>query len=143
MKCILATDGSEASEKAARWVREHFPLTSDSRVFLIYVFPLPPDLETYSHLVELPQDPADERVRDIAAPVIAKAREALGTVDAEVFDVTLIGNPAEEIVSFATAQHADLIVSGHHGQGLRKEVVLGCVSNAIAHTARCPVLIVR
>ena len=143
MKCILTTDGSEASNKAVRWVTDNLPLTGESKVFLVYVFPIPPDMETYSHLISLPRDPADKRVRNIAEPIIEKARETLGEVEAQVFEVILVGNPAEEIVSFATAQNADLIVTGHHGLGLRREVVLGCVSNAIAHRALCPVLMVR
>ena len=143
MKCVLATDGSEASLKAATWAAQYLQFDTETKLFLIYVFPLPPDSETYSHLVSLPKDASDERIVQISQSVLERTREALGDLDAQIYEVTLVGNPAQHIVEFASLQTADLVVTGTRGHSPRVELCLGSVSNAIAHRALCPVLIVR
>ncbi len=70
-------------------------------------------------------------------------RKVLGDLDAQVHEVTLVGNPAQNIVEFASSQKADLVVTGTHGHSPGVELCLGSVSNAVAHRALCPVLIVR
>lgn len=143
MKYILATDGSEASLKATTWTVQNLPFDAETELFLIYVFPLPPDIEAYSHIVSLPKDASDERVTQIAQSVMESTREALGDLDALVYEVVLVGNPAHNIVEFATSQSADLVVTGNHGHSPSMELCLGSVSNAVAHRALCPVLIVK
>jgi len=143
MKCILTTDGSEASLKAVTWAVQHLQFDAETVLFLIYVFPLPRDVETYSHLVSLPKDASDERVVQISQSVMERTRKVLGDLDAQVHEVTLVGNPAQNIVEFASSQKADLVVTGTHGHSPGVELCLGSVSNAVAHRALCPVLIVR
>lgn len=143
MKYVLATDGSEASLKAATWAVEHLSFDAGTELFLIYVFPLPSDIEAYSHWVSLPKDASDERVTRTAQPALRRTVEVLGDLEAKIHEVTLVGNPAQNIVEFATAQSADLVVTGTHGHSPRVELCLGSVSNAVAHRSLCPVLIVR
>lgn len=143
MKCVLATDGSKASLKAATWAVQYLPFDAETELFLLYVFPLPPDVEAYSHLVSLPKDASDERVAQISQSVLERTREALGDLDAQIYEVTLVGNPAQNIVEFASLQKADLVVTGTHGHSPEVELCLGSVSNAVTHRALCPVLIVR
>nr|WP_319538165.1 universal stress protein [uncultured Methanospirillum sp.] len=54
-----------------------------------------------------------------------------------------IGEPSVEIVAIAKKEMADLIVIGSRGLGAIKGVLLGSVSQKIAQTAPCPVMIVR
>jgi len=143
MRYVLATDGTECSLKAATWVAKNLRIGPDSELFLVYVFPLPPEVETYSHLVCLPKDASDERVAQIAQPIMNRTREALGDLEAKVYDVVLVGNPPHDIVETATTQKADLIITGTRGLSPRTELCLGSISNAVAHRALCPVLIVR
>jgi len=143
MKYVLATDGSEASLKAATWAIQHLNFNGETQLFLIYVFPLPSDVEAYSHWVSLPTDASDERVVQISQSVMERTRKALGDLDVQIHEVTLVGNPAQNIVEFAIAQTADLVVTGTHGHSPGVEVCLGSVSNAVAHRVLCPVLIVR
>lgn len=54
-----------------------------------------------------------------------------------------VGHPDETIVRFATDHHADLLVLGSRGEGGFERMLVGSVSNYVAHHANCPVLIVR
>jgi nucleotide-binding universal stress UspA family protein len=53
------------------------------------------------------------------------------------------GNPSALIVAFAGRNEIDLIVLGSLGQGASTSLLLGSVSNSVAHDANCPVLVMR
>jgi nucleotide-binding universal stress UspA family protein len=55
----------------------------------------------------------------------------------------LVGNPAEEILSFAKSWEADLIVTGRRGFGKLKSLLLGSTSNKITQHAECSCLTVK
>lgn len=143
MRYIVATDGSEASLKAARFlVRQSCPGPKDE-LFVIYVFPLPSDPECYDGVVSLPTRADDERVAEVARPILANTVEALADLESQINEVVLVGNPAKEIVEFAMNLSVDLVVAGTRGRSPAKKLYLGSVSSALAHRAPCPVLIVR
>jgi len=58
------------------------------------------------------------------------------------FDVRL-GHPAHEIIEFAKAEKADLIVIASHGYSGIKRFLLGSVAEMILRHAPCPVLVLR
>ena len=143
MRYIVATDGSESSLKAARFLVQHSCPGPEDEIFAIYVFPLPSDPECYEGVVSLPTEAGDDRVAAVAGPILAKTLEVLAEVESKVNEVVLVGNPAEEIVQFAMNLGVDLVVAGTRGRSPRKELYLGSVSNALTHRAPCSVLIVR
>lgn len=53
------------------------------------------------------------------------------------------GDAADEIVSLAAANKADLIVLGTHGRSGLSRALLGSVAEAVLRTAPCPVVTVR
>jgi nucleotide-binding universal stress UspA family protein len=53
------------------------------------------------------------------------------------------GHPAETIVRIAEEKPSDMIIIGSRGLGGFAEMLLGSVSNYVAHHANCPVLVVR
>jgi nucleotide-binding universal stress UspA family protein len=143
VRYLVATDGSSSSLKAARFLVGHFCPGGDDEIFVTYVFPLPPDPDCYDGIAQLPASSSDPRVVAVAAPVLARTREALGTIGSNVREVCLVGNPAQEIVEFAMNLGVGLIVTGTRGRSLARELYLGSVSNALVHRAPCSVLIVR
>ena len=143
MRYIVATDGSEPSLKAARFLLEHSCPGLEDEIFVIYVFPLPSDPKCYEGVVSLPTEASDDRVAKVARPVLEKTVKELIDTEGRVNEVILVGNPAKEIVEFATNLSVDLIVTGTRGRSPAREVYLGSVSSALTHRAPCSVLIVR
>jgi nucleotide-binding universal stress UspA family protein len=59
-----------------------------------------------------------------------------------VTDLTLSGDPARELVTYANRVGADLIAAGSHGHGFITRLVVGSVTTKLLRTSTCPVLIV-
>ena len=55
----------------------------------------------------------------------------------------IFGHDAKEIVDFAQKGKFDLFVIGARGRGTIKQMLLGSVSNAVVHSSKIPVLIVK
>ena len=89
--------------------------------------------------------PTEEELQERAEKLLA---EALDTITKEkpnlkVTTKTHIGRPAEKIVETCIDDSIDLIVIGGEGLGGIKERILGSVSDKVAHTAPCPVTIIK
>ncbi|MEJ2189166.1 MAG: universal stress protein, partial [Acidobacteriota bacterium] len=100
MRYIVATDGSNASIKAARFLMEHSCPGAEDEIFVIYVFPLPTDPECYDGVVSLPTQASDERIARVAAPILENTVSVVCGTGSAVNEVVLVGNPAKEIVEF-------------------------------------------
>ena len=55
----------------------------------------------------------------------------------------VFGHEAKEIIDFAQKKKFDLIVIGARGRGTIKQMLLGSVSNAIVHSSKIPVLVIK
>jgi nucleotide-binding universal stress UspA family protein len=55
----------------------------------------------------------------------------------------LVGDPVDEIVDFAKAQDADLIIMNTHGSKGLEKIMLGSVAEHVLKRAHCPVLIMN
>lgn len=77
--------------------------------------------------------------RDLDALLRPDDRNELNAVGAIATGV----NPAETIVGYAKANSIDLIITGTHGRGGLKHLLLGSVAERVVRTAPCPVLTVR
>jgi nucleotide-binding universal stress UspA family protein len=72
--------------------------------------------------------------------LVAKAKAAGVRTSSALLD---IGVTHEQIVRFARAKRADLIVMGTHGRSGLTRALLGSVASRVLAAARCPVLTVR
>ena len=85
-----------------------------------------------------PVPEAAQGVQESLAALAASVRES----GLECQTVHLEGNPADEIVDYATKIGADLIVMGTHGRGGLRRLLLGSVAEKVLRAACCPVLVV-
>jgi nucleotide-binding universal stress UspA family protein len=141
---LLASDGSAGAHKAAEAavsLAQKFETSLDVlNVFDVYT-PLPGFPVQEGELIAdvrpatLEERVLEEVMHDVRG--IAQGAKVHCTFHQEK------GHHAEAIVRFAEQHQTDLIVMGSRGRGAFKSLLLGSVSDKVAHHAPCPVLIVR
>lgn len=138
MKILLATDGSEYSEEAARSLL-CMDLTVDDEIMLVHVvswIPFQYDAESYySSLKKIKQD--------VAPRIIDAALEVLSPVKARLSTAIIDGAPERYIVEAAESGDMDLIVMGARGIKGLKSLLIGSVTKAVTLHASRPVLVVK
>ena len=146
-KLLLATDGSEYSNKAIAFTARLLEKTP-CKVTLLTVFeepvyPMPQDEITPPLQTIPPYEDMREAFLDGAEVMLEKAKAPLREAGVEVETMVRFGHPATEILSELDEGGYEMIVMGSHGRHVFGEVLLGSVSYRISHHAKCPVLIVR
>jgi nucleotide-binding universal stress UspA family protein len=122
---LIPTDGSQYSLAA---VRHYLAMRSPgSTVTLLAVLP-----------VERKEAPESDLQQDIASHV-AEARKLLTDAGIRADVATAFGDPATEIVRFATEGGFEHIVMGRRGRGGVARMVLGSVSEKVTKEAPIPV----
>jgi nucleotide-binding universal stress UspA family protein len=148
MRVLLATDGSESSELAARSIAERpWPAGTEIRLLSVVELILPGTLGLLespfidSAFVESARAQAMKRSQD----AIAQGRQTLSTVGLDVSESisVLLATPKAVILDEAARWGADLIVVGSHGHHGLDRFLLGSVSETIAMHAGCSVEVVR
>lgn len=91
----------------------------------------------------LPGDAEDqEKARQAAEELTLKAASQLGEAQPASITVRAVtGFPAEELIK--ASGDADLLVVGSRGAGGFAKLIMGSVSDQVAHHAHCPVAVVR
>jgi nucleotide-binding universal stress UspA family protein len=151
-KVLLATDGSECSEQAARSLAERpWPAGTEIRVLSAVELILsasralfqPPFID--SAVIESAQAQAMKRAQD----AITRAREILSSsVTTSQLNVSeavsvLLDSPQTIVLNEAAEWGADLIVLGSHGHRGVDRFLLGSVSESVAMHAGCSVEVIR
>lgn len=147
MKLLLATDGSECSEQAARSVGSR-PWPKGTEVRVLSVVELSASWFTGSTPAYL--DP--EAVETLRSKTMQHARDAVATAEKIIADagLTVRGDVAipsaaakQVIITEAAEWGANLIVLGSHGLRRGSRFLLGSVSEPVALHAGCSVEIIR
>jgi nucleotide-binding universal stress UspA family protein len=148
MRILLATDGSDSSDRAARSIAERpWPAGTEVRVLNVVELTLP----TTRALLEPPFVDAAlmETLRGEAMKksqaAVDSARQTLSAAGLEVSDSisVLLTGPKTLILEEAQAWAADLIVLGSHGRRGVDRFLLGSVSEGVALHASCSVEVIR
>ena len=141
-KVLLAIDGSEESDLAARAAAEVAEGTG-CELHVVYVEPLPNfmkdgagapayDRQLYGMI--------EKEGRETLRKVVWRVKVAGGAV-AEAH--LRMGAVADEIVRLADGLEADLVVVGSRGLGRITRALVGSVSESVFRHAQCPVMVVR
>ena len=143
MKILLAIDDSKFSEAAIKAVIARSKLQS-TEVRVLHV------VETPSLLVTREMGGYDssfevvwEAQRQQGKELVTKTAEALRSNGLKCTAELQEGDAKSKILEEAEKWGADLIVLGSHGRKGLQRFLLGSVSDAVAHHARCSVEVVR
>jgi nucleotide-binding universal stress UspA family protein len=137
-RIVVGVDGSAPAEAALRWALAEARLRGAvCEVVHVWSYPVVADIAGMAAAgVAWPDLEAD--ARRLLEEVIERVRpEAAGvTVETRVAEGTAAG------VLIEAARDADLLVVGSRGRGGFVGLLLGSVSQQVAHHAPCPVVIV-
>jgi nucleotide-binding universal stress UspA family protein len=144
---LLATDGSECSEVAARSIAERpWPLGSEIHILSVVELSVP--------LFRVPYPPYFDphAMEELRGQAMQRTEEAVMASEKIITDAGLTvsgtvavpcATPKELILEEAHKWGADLIVVGSHGRRGINRFLLGSVSEAVASHAHCSVEIIR
>jgi nucleotide-binding universal stress UspA family protein len=147
-KILLATDGSEFSERAARSVAERpWPAGAEIEVFSVVELHLgaaqalfePP--YTGNDQLELQRAQGMKRAEEAVASAVEILSKTFPKVSESIS--VLLNGPKSVIIDEAGKWDADLIVVGSHGHRGIERFLLGSVSEGVALHAKCSVEVIR
>ena len=146
MKILLAVDGSVSSDGAiAEIVRRPWPGQTEVKVITAVEIPFTTGVEPWAagpiyfgNLLRA----ATSAANGVLEETLTKLKAASDT-GFKITGEVIQGSPKQVIVEEAESWGADLIVMGSRGLGAWNRLLLGSVSNAVVHHAKCSVEIVR
>ncbi|ADE14367.1 UspA domain protein [Nitrosococcus halophilus Nc 4] len=137
---IVPVDGSEGSQRAARFADNLSKVTGRKMKF-VYVFPATPS--EIMGMSQLSREDIDHTKKESARKAFDKAHQAIGDQQREVEEQILFGDPAEEIIRYVGEQTEPLVVMGRRGLSRIESLLLGSVSGKVIHYANATVTIVN
>lgn len=145
IKVLLAVDGSEEAERAAR-LGVMLSDKTDSELHIVYAAPttslyaLPESQiyapQTHDTLVDI----AKKSGREVLDDQLNKLKEMGGEVAGTHLG---LGRPDSEIVRISEDIGAGIVIVGSRGLGALRRALMGSVSESVVRHAHCPVLVVR
>ena len=142
---LVATDFSAASEAATTYAFQ-LARSLGARVYLLHVVP-EGDVEVMAALRGYLQSNLSREA--LLQPFYSEAEQRLTALvdSADAHDVVQerivsTGQPASEIVSWAAAKQAQIILVGTHGRSGLDRMLLGSVAEHVLRLASCAVLVV-
>jgi len=147
-KVLLATDGSESSDRAARSVADRpWPAGTKVRILSAVEVILPTSYATFESpyldpaLLESERAEAQKRCQE----TVTRTREIMAASGLELSEsISVVVEPPRTIILNEAARWgADLIVLGSHGRRGIDRLLLGSVSESVAMHAGCSVEVIR
>lgn len=138
MKVLLATDGSENSEAAARFLAG-FNFTRDDRINVLYAVSWTPVLTEWEYLYETFKEIKDE----VVPKILNTTADILKPLKAEISTLFKEDYPDKAIVDAAAELGADLVVVGSSGIMGIGGYIIGSVTRLVAIKSHQPVLVVK
>ncbi len=140
MRVLLATDGSEYADEAARFLA-HLPHAERLDVSVLTVINIPHVNSTRPNSEWRPE--CVRRESEAAQAVFEKVVEMFAGANAALKHLMHEGYLGETIVEEARKSESDLVVLGARGRSTISRILLGSTSDYVATHAPCSVLVVR
>lgn len=135
---LIGYDGSAHGKKALEYGID-FAMHAGAELTIVTVFAKVPDYVGSPQREEVIAQMMAEAQRMVEMAAEQARACNIDKVGVEVLE----GSPAESILSVAETRRCDCIVVGSRGRGEMAGLLLGSVSDRLAHYARVPVLIVK
>ena len=130
-RTVVAVDFSETSLRAARLALELS--APGATLYLAHVAPRDSGIHGWGGI--------DTSYKQDAGAALERVREQLHVPQGmTVQKVILQGDPATELLAFATSVNADLIATGSHGRGFVTRMLIGSVATRLLRLSTCSVL---
>ncbi len=136
-KILLAVDGSDHSQKAAKLAGNLARLSGGSLQMITAYEEVP------SYLGEPNRSQAIAERSAEAQKIIDESTQEIGDIPGNYEAEILSGDPAETILRVIEVNDIDLVIMGTRGRGGIKSLLLGSQSHKVVSAAPCPVLLVR
>jgi nucleotide-binding universal stress UspA family protein len=135
-RIVVGVDGSAGSQRALRWALDEARRRNAS-VDVVHAWHAPYILPSpMAPVVTYEYDP----IQKTAEEVLSRSLRDADTEGLEVRDVLVCDSAAAALLD--AAKDADLLVVGSRGRGGFAGLLLGSVSQSVAHHATCPVVVV-
>ncbi len=135
-KILVPLDGSKYSEKALQRAYE-VANAFDSKIILLYVVEKSLPINLLDRKVYL------KMVRKFGNKTLEKANNLLSKKGITAKTFLKEGNIVNEIKKVAKKENCDLIIVGNKGLGTVTRFLLGSVSNKLAQSSSCSLLIIK
>ncbi len=140
-RIAVAIDGSSYAQRALELALD-LSKRYESELTVLAVAPLVP-IYVASTEAWVPSEVPETESRHYREVVDRAVAQVKAAGQNAVTGVCLEGVVVDEILGYLEAHPHELLVMGSRGLGAAKRLLLGSVSDAVAHHVRCPVLIVR
>lgn len=138
---VIATDFSDNSQAAVRW-GAFLARQLGSKATMVHVVDLAAGDNAWRILVETPEEIERSAVMESSERLRDFVDEAIGDVSEDVdFEVEL-GNPTDEILSFARTFDDPIIVVGTRGKSRFQEFFLGNTARRLVRQSESPAILV-
>lgn len=140
---VVGVDGSSDSARALAWALDEAEAHQLPLRVVTAVVPVPTAATwPVDALCGSVTDDDLERARENAAGMLAAVEKERGkAAPVPVEFAALVGQPAHALC--LTSRDARMLVVGSRGAGGFGRLLLGSVSTAVVHHARCPVVVIR
>ena len=135
-KILVPLDGSKFSDKALQRACE-MSKALDAKITLLYVVEKSPTLNILDRNEYL------ELIEKFGMRALKKAKDIVLKKGIDAKTILKEGNIVTEIEKIVKAEKYDLIVVGNKGMGSITWLLLGSVSNKLAQSSSCSLLIVK
>lgn len=138
-KVVVGVDGSETGTHAIDFAYD-YAARHDATLVAVHAWSDLP-LDALAPVREWDVDWPEIRQRAGVILAEALAGHTARYPEVQVRRVVAMSKPVQALLD--EAEHADLLVVGSHGRGAVRQMLLGSVSQAVLHYAKCPVAVIR
>lgn len=136
---VVGVDGSEPANTALRWALTEGRLRH-ATVDAVHAWEVPVVFGPVAGSYPYDTETIEASARELLDRTVDDALAALGRPEVTVTRTLTVGGAAANIID--AAEGADLIVIGRRGLGGFKRLLLGSVSESVAHHAPCPLVVI-